>query len=132
MVIMPHYDALVLTLCIKGFDVRRVLIDPGSTMNFLKLPAFKKMKLSLDVVHSAEKILSGFNSATTITLGYVVFFVKAGPVTQQVMFSIVEDLGPCNSIMWRAWLHSMKVIPLTYHQMVNCLTNARQVGLLSN
>ena len=29
-VIMPHYDALLLTLYINGFDVHRVLVDPGS------------------------------------------------------------------------------------------------------
>ena len=39
-VIVPHYDALVLTLCISGFDVHRVLIDPGNTTDLLKLPAF--------------------------------------------------------------------------------------------
>ena len=32
MIIVPHYDALVLTLCIKGFDVHRVLIDPGNRL----------------------------------------------------------------------------------------------------
>ena len=45
-VIMPHYDALVLTLCINGFDVHRVLVDPGSAADLLQLPAFKQMKLS--------------------------------------------------------------------------------------
>ena len=30
-VIVPHYDALVLTLCISGFDVHRVLINPGKS-----------------------------------------------------------------------------------------------------
>ena len=29
-VITPHYDALILTLCINNFDVHRVLVDPGS------------------------------------------------------------------------------------------------------
>ena len=57
------------------------------------------MKLSLDVVNSVEPILSGFNGATTVTLGDVTLPVKAGPVTLQVLFSIVEDLGPYNSIM---------------------------------
>ena len=52
-VIVPHYDALVLTLCIHGFDVHRVLVDPGSVVDLLQLPAFKQMKLSLGVVNSA-------------------------------------------------------------------------------
>ena len=39
-VIVPHYDALVLTLCINGFDVHRVLEDPGNAANLLQLPAF--------------------------------------------------------------------------------------------
>ena len=51
--------------------------------------------------------------------------VKVGPVTQQVLFSIVKDLGPYNVIMGRAWLHSMKAIPSTYNQKVSYLINAR-------
>ena len=39
-VITPHYDALVLTVCINSFDVHRVLVDPGSAADLLHLPAF--------------------------------------------------------------------------------------------
>ena len=39
-VIMPHYDALVLTLCINGFDMHRVLMDPSSAEDLLQPPAF--------------------------------------------------------------------------------------------
>ena len=90
------------------------------------------MKLSLGVVNSVGRILSSFYGATTVTLGDVSLPVKDGPITQQVLFSIVEDLGPCNAIMGQAWLHSMKFIPSTYHRMVNYLTNVRQVDILSN
>ena len=34
-VIVPHYDALVLALCISGIDVHKVLVDPGSTADLL-------------------------------------------------------------------------------------------------
>ena len=60
------------------------------------------MKLSLGVLNSAGRILFDFNGTTTLTLGDVALLVKARPITQQVLFSVVEDLGPYNSIMGRA------------------------------
>ena len=120
---MPHYDALVLTLCINGFDVHKVLVDPSSAVDLLQLVAFKKMKLSLGMMNSVGRILSGFNGATIVTLGDVALPVKAGPVTHQVLFSIVEDLGSYNAIMGHAWLHLMKTVASTYRQMVSYLTN---------
>ena len=38
-VTVPYYDALVPTLCIRGFDVHRVLVDLGSTTNLWQLLA---------------------------------------------------------------------------------------------
>ena len=128
-VITPHYDALVLTVCIKIFDVHRVLIDPGSATDLLHLPAFNQIRVLIDRLHSAGRILSGFNRATTLSVGDITFSVKAGPVTQQVLFSVVEDLGPYNAILGRAWLHAMKVVPSTYYQTISYLTESRQVDL---
>ena len=34
-VIVSHYDALGLTICINGFDVHRVLVDLGSVTDLL-------------------------------------------------------------------------------------------------
>ena len=131
-IIVPHYDALVLTLCINGFDVHKVLVDPGSAMDLLQLPAFRQMKLSSNMLNSAGRILSGFNGATTVTLGDVTLLVKSRPVTQKILFLVVEDLGPYNAIVGRTWLHYMKAIPSTYHQTINYLTSMGQVDLLSN
>ena len=114
-VITPYYDALVLTIGINSFDVHRVLVDPGSVANLLHLPAFKKMRVSLNHLSSTGKVLSRFNEATTLTVGDIVFPVRVGPVTQQVLFSMVEDLGPYNAILGQAWLHAMKAVPSTYH-----------------
>ena len=81
LVITPHYDALVLTVCINGFDVHRVLVNPGSATDLLHLPALKHMIVPIDFLHSAGRVLSGFNGATTLSVGDITFFVKAGPVT---------------------------------------------------
>ena len=98
-VIVPHYDALVLTPYINGFDVHRVLVDPGSAADLLQLLAFIQIKLSSSMLNSIGRIISGFNRATKTTLGDVTLPVKAGPITQRVLFSIVEDLGPYNAIV---------------------------------
>ena len=101
-VITPHYDVLVLTVCINSFDVHRVLIDPGSAADLLHLPALKQKRVPMDHRHSVGRVLSGFNGATTLSIDDVTFSVKAGPVTQQVLFFVVEDLGPYNAILGRA------------------------------
>ena len=68
----------------------------------------------------------------TTSLGDVVLLVQASLVTQNVQFSIVEDFFPFNAIMGRTWLHSMKLIPFTYHQMVNYLTQDGHINLFGN
>ena len=80
-IIVPRYDALVVTLCINGFDVHMVLIDSGSAIDLLQLLAFDQMKLSSGMLNSVKQILSDFNGATTTTLGDVALPVKAGPIT---------------------------------------------------
>ena len=53
-IIVPHYDALVVTLCINGFDVHMVLIDSGSAVDLLQLLAFDQMKLSSGMLNSVK------------------------------------------------------------------------------
>ena len=97
----------------------RVLVDPGSAAELLQPPAFRKMRVPLSHLSSTGRVLSGFNGATTLTVGDIALSVKAGPVTHQVLFSVVEDLGPYNAIIGRTWLHTMKAVPSTYHQSIS-------------
>ena len=131
-VITPHHDVLVLTLCINDFDVHRVLADPSSVADQLQLSAFRQMNISFDRLSSADRILSEFNGATTITMGDISLPVKAGPVVQQVLFLVVEDLGPYNAIVGRVWLNTMKVVCSTYRQMINYLTSVGKIDVLSS
>ena len=43
--IQPHDDALVVTLRIGGYDVRRVLVDQGSTIEIMYLDLYKGLNL---------------------------------------------------------------------------------------
>ena len=40
-VLQPHQDALILTLGNSDFDVRRILVDPGSSTDLLQMSIIK-------------------------------------------------------------------------------------------
>ena len=88
------------------------------------------MGYSPSVLENPGCLLSIFNVATMTSLGDVVLPVQVGPITLNVQFSMVDDLSRYNAIMRRAWLHRMKVILSTYHQMVSYITKEGQVDLL--
>ncbi|RVW97206.1 hypothetical protein CK203_029947 [Vitis vinifera] len=84
---------------------------------------------SLAGLENPGRILSGFNRSSTTSLGDIILSVQAGPVTLNVQFSVVQELSPFNVILGCTWLHYMKAIPSTYHQMVSFLTNDGQTDL---
>nr|CAN83396.1 hypothetical protein VITISV_021698 [Vitis vinifera] len=127
--LQPHRDALILSLEIGDFDVRRILVDPGSSADLVQASVVGRMGRSLEGLENPGRILSGFNGSSTTSLGDIILPVQAGPVTLNVQFSVVQELSPFNVILGRTWLHYMKAIPSTYHQMVSFLTNDGQIDL---
>ena len=124
-ILQPHRDALILTLGIDDFDVRWILVDPGSLVDLLQVSVIKQMGFMPSSLENPGRILLGFNGASTTSLGDVVLPIQVGPVTLNMQLSVVEDLSPFNAILGRTWLHSMKAIPFMYHQMVSFLTKDR-------
>eukprot|EP00261_Vitis_vinifera_P029334 XP_010663874.1 PREDICTED: uncharacterized protein LOC104882409 [Vitis vinifera] len=127
--LQPHRDALILSLEIGDFDVRRILVDPGNSADLVQASVVGRMGHSLAGLENPGRILSGFNGSSTTSLGDIILPVQVGPVTLNVQFSVVQELSPFNVILGRTWLHYMKAIPSTYHQMVSFLTNDGQIDL---
>ena len=98
-VLQSHEDVLILTLRVCGFDVRRILVDPGSLANLLQMSAYKQMGYLPSTLKNSGRLLSRFNEATTTSLGDVVLPVKTGSVTLNVRFLVVDDLFPYNAII---------------------------------
>ncbi|XP_034708999.1 uncharacterized protein LOC117932070 [Vitis riparia] len=128
-VLQPYRDALVLTIEVGDYDVKRILIDPGSSADLLQVAVIKRMGFEPSSLENPGRTLSGFNGSSTTSLGDVILPVHAGPVILNVLFSMVEDLSPFNAILGRTWLHGMKVIPSTYHQRVSFITRDGQINL---
>nr|CAN67612.1 hypothetical protein VITISV_011155 [Vitis vinifera] len=127
--LQPHHDALILSQEIGDFDVRRILVDPVSSADLVQASVVSHMGHNLTGLENPGRILSGFNGSSTTSLEDIVLSVQAGPVTLNVQFLVVQELSPFNIILGRTWLHYMKAIPSTYHQMVSFLTNDGQIDL---
>lgn len=65
----PHEDALVLALTMGGHMVKRIMVDPGSSIDLLHFPVFLHMRFKVDVLYSPKRMLTGFNGLETILLG---------------------------------------------------------------
>ena len=131
-VMIPHEDALVLSLKIIEFQVCRVLVDPISSTNLLYILAYKQMGIPISTLGSPSWVLTVFDGSTTWSLGEIVLPVEANPIALNVHFSIVLDPSPYNAILRIAWIYKMKATSSTYHQKVNFLTKVGQVDLFGS
>ena len=61
----PYNDPLVIMLNIEGFNTKRILVDNGSSVDIIYLPAFQQLKLN-------EKRLRPFDppSSVSVETGY--------------------------------------------------------------
>ncbi|XP_058219380.1 uncharacterized protein LOC131329949 [Rhododendron vialii] len=124
---LPHNDALVITLRIRTFNVRRILVDQGSSAEVMYYSLFKDLKLSDTDLHPSEVPLIGFSRAPVWPLGMITLPIRAGSVVLDMEFVVVDVPSPYNAIVRRTWLHKLKAIASTYHQVVRFIgANGRQ------
>ncbi|RVW13432.1 hypothetical protein CK203_102347 [Vitis vinifera] len=82
---------------IGDFDVRRILVDPGSSADLVQASVIGHMGHSLAGLENPGRILSGFNGSSTTSLGDIILPVRAGPVTLNVQFSWCKNCHPSMS-----------------------------------
>ncbi|RVX21473.1 hypothetical protein CK203_002115 [Vitis vinifera] len=94
--LQPHRDALILSLEIGDFDVRRILVDPGSSADLVQALVIGHMGHSLAGLENPGRILSGFNGSSTTSLGDIILPIQAG-----------QSLSTCNSQWYKSYHPSM-------------------------
>lgn len=112
--------------------MQKILVDSGNSANLLQMSAYRQMGYLPYALENPGRLISRFNGTITTSLGDIVLPVQVGSVTLSVQFLVVDDLSPCNAIMGHVWIHKMKLIPPTYHQMVSYLTKAGQIDFLGS
>ena len=116
--IQPHDDALVVTLRIDGYDVKRVMVDQGSAAKIMYPDLFKGLGLKSEDLRSYSSPLVSFEGKMVVPKGQIRLSVQTGTDVVKVDFIVVEAFSPYTAIMGRPWLHSLGVVSSTLHQMV--------------
>nr|XP_009409725.1 PREDICTED: uncharacterized protein LOC103991910 [Musa acuminata subsp. malaccensis] len=123
-----HDDALVITTRIANAQVRRIMIDTGSSTDVLYLDAFQKLGLAKVPLEPICSALTGFTGDSISPLGAVTLPLTLGapPRTKMVMstFLVVDLPTACNAILDRPTLNKIRVVVSTYHQTVKFPTHA--------
>ena len=78
MVQYPHNDALVISLQIGECQVKRILIDQGSSCDIMYVRCYKELGLHPDDIEQCNGPMVGFNGTPTWPLGATSLEVHAG------------------------------------------------------
>ncbi|XP_070034999.1 uncharacterized protein [Nicotiana tomentosiformis] len=112
--LLTHNDALVISLNVLDLTFKRVLVDLGSSANIIQWRVLERAKLTGILT---TKLLASFNLTSVTTRGEILLPTHAEGVTKITLFEVVYgDMG-YNVILERSWIHAMKVVPSTYHQL---------------
>ncbi|XP_075670185.1 uncharacterized protein LOC142639947 [Castanea sativa] len=116
--LQPHDDALVVTLKIGGYDVKRVSVDQGSGAEIMYHDLYKGLKLRPEHLACYDCPLVGFDGKAIILKGQIRLLVQGGLEVVEVDFIVVDAYSPYTAIMARPWFHAMGVVSSTLHLKV--------------
>ena len=111
----PHDDALLITLRIRDYDVKRVMVDNGSVAEIMYPNLYKGLNLkSKDLMPYSSPLMS-FNRKLIIPKGMIRLPIQTGPEIVKVNFIVVDTYFPYTAIVNRPWLHTLGAVASFLH-----------------
>ena len=116
--IQRHDDALVVTLRIGGYEVKKVMVDQGSATEIMYPDLYKGLGLKPEDLMTYNSPLVSFEGKMVVPKGQIRLSVQASTDVVEVDFIVVDAFSPYTAIMGRPWLHSLGAVSSTFHQKV--------------
>ena len=124
----PHDDALLITLRIRDYDVKRVMVDNGSVAEIMYPNLYKGLNLkSKDLMPYSSPLMS-FNRKLIIPKGMIRLPIQTGPEIVKVNFIVVDTYFPYTAIVNRPWLHTLGAVASSLHQKVKFPSRDQDFG----
>ncbi|XP_077224038.1 uncharacterized protein LOC143857491 [Tasmannia lanceolata] len=124
--ILPHDDALVLTMLLANWEVKKILMDNGSSADILYYHAFQKMMIGDDRLKPVNSDLFGFFGEVVKVEGQIELPVLVGEPPCQaftmVNFLVVRATSVYNAILGRPGQNLIRAVASAYHQKMKFIT----------
>ena len=120
--IQPHNDALVITLRIGGYDVKRIMVDQGSAVEIMYPNLYKGLNLKAENLTPYSSPLASFKGKIIISKGQIRLPVQTNSKMVEVDFIVVDAYSPYTAIVTKPWLHILGAVSSTLHQKVKYLS----------
>ncbi|XP_065631986.1 uncharacterized protein LOC136068574 [Quercus suber] len=121
----PHDDALVITLKIGDYDVKRVIVDGGSAAEVMYPNLYKGLGLKPKDLSPYSSPLMSFDGKLVIPEGVIRLPIQTGPEVVEVDFIVVNTYFPYTAIVGRPWLHTLGGVASSLHQKVKFPSGGR-------
>jgi len=99
--IQPHDDALVITLKIERYNMKRVMVDQGSGAEIIYPDLYKGLKLKPEDLTAYDSPLVSFDEKIVIPKGQIRLLVQASSEVVEVNFIVVNAYSPYTAIVGR-------------------------------
>ncbi|KAM1985870.1 hypothetical protein ACFX15_033325 [Malus domestica] len=117
-IIYPHNDPLIVEAHIANFDVKRILIDTGASVNIMFAEAFKALNVAEHLLDSSISPLISFSGDIVQPLGsiHLPFTIGTGPYTATITtnFLVVNCPTAYNVIFGRTGINDLKAMVSTH------------------
>ncbi|XP_065620821.1 uncharacterized protein LOC136063821 [Quercus suber] len=123
--VQPHDDALVVTLRIEGYDVKRVMVDQGSVAEIMYPDLYRGLNLKLSDLTPYHSSLICFEGKVVTPKGQIRLPVQTGSEVVEVDFIVVDVFSPYTAIVARPWLHALGAVSSTLHQKIKYPSKGR-------
>ena len=95
----PHDDALLITLKIGDYDVKRVMVDGGSTAEVMYPNLYKGLRLKPKDLMPYSSPLMNFDGKLVIPKGMIKLPIQTGLEIVEVNFIVVDTYSPYTAII---------------------------------
>ena len=114
----PHDDALLITLRIGDYDVKRVMVDSGSTAEVMYPDLYNGLNLKLEDLMPYNSTLMSFNGKLVIPKGMIRLPIQTDLEIVEVNFIVIDTYSPYIAIVSKPWLHTLGAVASSLHQKV--------------